>query len=306
MTLVPHFLSTQHLTQEYIFLLIKKAQLYLNPQGKLQPSPTLLKNKIVANLFFENSTRTRCSFEIGAQKLGAYTLNFKAQTASTQKGESLLDTVKNLVAMGIDLLVIRHPESGLPAWLAKQIAIPIINAGDGSNEHPTQAMLDVLTIYCHKPNFTSLTIAIIGDIRHSRVAKSLCFALHTLGVKDIRLIGPPAFLPEKNFPLTRVSFCNDLLTGIQDADIVMTLRIQHERFNKEEISFDLNDYIQRYKLTSVAMKHARPDAIVMHPGPINRGVEIESDVADGAQSLILEQPTFGVAMRMAIMSELLF
>lgn len=306
-----HFLSTQHLTRSQILQLLQKAQTYLSADNSLIQPPPLLKDKIVANLFFENSTRTRCSFEIGAQKLGAYVLNFNALTSSAQKGETLLDTVHNLEAMGVNLFVIRHSETGIPRWIAEQLKdrAAVINAGDGTNEHPTQAMLDILTIQRHKPDFSKLIVSIIGDIRHSRVARSLCFALNTLGVTDIRLVAPSSLLPTNSHGAASVDtetcppykYYNDLTTGIENADVVMTLRMQHERMNKEETVFDLEDYIKHYKLTANKLRHAKSDAIVMHPGPMNRGVEIESAVADGRQSVILEQPKFGVAMRMAVM-----
>ncbi len=299
-----HFLSTKHLEVSQIISLINQAKYYADPNtATLLSTSSPLKNKIVANLFFENSTRTRCSFEIGAQKLGAYVLHFNADTASTQKGETLLDTAQNLISMGVDLLVIRHPEAGMPAWLAQRIKVPVINAGDGGNEHPTQAMLDILTILQHKPNIAELTVSIIGDILHSRVARSMYFLLQKLGVKEIRLIGPQTFLPKNVTEFPQAICHHHLMTGIENADVVMTLRVQRERLNQQEAQFDLNDYIQTYQLTANRLRHAKPDAIVMHPGPMNRGVEIASAVADGAQSVILEQPRWGVAMRMAIMSE---
>jgi aspartate carbamoyltransferase catalytic subunit len=302
-----HFLSTQHLTRADILSLLDKAQSYLSPEGTLlQPNP-ILKNTIVANLFFENSTRTRCSFEIAAQKLGAYVLNFDTASSSIQKGETLIDTVDNLTAMGVNLFVIRHGEMGLPAKIAEHVGLraSVLNAGDGANEHPTQAMLDVLTIHRHKLDFSNLSVAIVGDIRHSRVVRSLCFALTTLGVPDIRLVGPCALLPTETTSFTsNIHFHNNLLTGIENADVVMMLRIQQERLNKEETTLDIKDYIECYSLTAEALAQAKPDAIVMHPGPINRGIEIASHVVDGPQSVILEQPKLGVAMRMAIMANL--
>lgn len=273
----------------------------------LDPNP-ILKNKVIANLFAENSTRTRCSFEIGAQKLGAYVLNFDTTSSSIQKGESLLDTVDNLAAMGVNLFVVRHSEVGMPAKLAEHLGIraAVINAGDGTNEHPTQAMLDMLTIHRHKANFSKLSVAIVGDIQHSRVARSVCFALNTLGVSDIRLVGPLLLLPEKTaLPSPHIQLHHHLSQGIADADVIMMLRIQHERFQQNETAFNLNEYIANYGLNAEALKQAKPDAIVMHPGPINRGVEITSEVADGPQSVILEQPKLGVAMRMAIMENAL-
>lgn len=305
-TKLSHFLSTEYLEVSQITSLINQARCYADPKtASLLSASSPLKNKIVANLFFENSTRTRCSFEIGAQKLGAYVLYFNTDTSSTQKGETLLDTAQNLISMGVDLLVIRHPEAGMPAWLAQRIEVPVINAGDGSNEHPTQAMLDILTILQHKPDISALTVSIIGDIRHSRVARSMCFLLKKLGVKEIRLIGPHTFLPKNGTEFPQTIFHHHLIAGIENADVVMMLRVQHERLNKQEAHFDLNGYIQEYQLTVDRLKYAKSDAIVMHPGPMNREIEIDSAVADGAQSVILEQSRLGVAMRMAIMSALL-
>lgn len=304
MTFSKQFLSTQHITRAEILYLLEKAQTWISSQTTLIQPPPLLKNKIVANLFFENSTRTRCSFEISAQKLGAYVLNFDVQSSSTQKGETLLDTVRNLEAMGVDLWVMRHPEAGMPAWIAEQLGpyAAVINAGDGTNEHPTQAMLDILTIQQHKPDFSKLTISIVGDIRHSRVARSLCFALTTLGVAEIRLVGPSTLLPAKNTLSSNIHLHTNLTRGVENADVVMALRIQKERINRDETTLSLEDYVQSYCIRTDTLRHAKSDAIVMHPGPMNRDIEIESAVADGSQSVILEQPKMGVAMRMAIMA----
>ncbi len=297
---LPHFLSTQFLTRSQILSLLQHANSYLSPQGELlQPTPTL-QHTIIANLFFENSTRTRCAFEISAHRLGAYVLNIDVSRSSTQKGETLLDTVRNLQAMGVKLFVIRHGEAGLPAWLAEQVGndIAIINAGDGVNEHPSQAMLDLLTIQHYKPDFSQLRIAIVGDIRHSRVAHSLCYALSTVGVPDIRLVGPPQLLPEQP-PAAHITLHEDVINGIAETDVIVALRMQTERMTQPQLP--VADYFQRYGISSDKLRHAKPDVIVMHPGPMNRDVEIESSVAEGAHSVILAQPKFGIAMRMAIL-----
>lgn len=300
-----HFLSTQHLTHAQIFHLLDQAQHWINPAGQLLLPAPLLKNKIMANLFFENSTRTRCSFEISGYHLGMQVLNFDVNTSSTQKGESILDSVRYLQAMGVELFVIRHRENGLPAWLAKQLgsSAAIINGGDGTGEHPTQALLDIFTIRRYKTDFTKLRMAIVGDIRHSRVAHSLCYALTTLGVPDIRLVGPAELLPDMALT-SNITRHEDLISGIEHCDVVMALRIQTERM-QENTALNREAYFQQYGLTAQKLRHAKTDAIIMHPGPMNRGVEIESMVADGAQSVIFEQAKFGVAVRMAIMVELL-
>jgi aspartate carbamoyltransferase catalytic subunit len=309
-----HFLSTCGLTNGPIFRLLEQAESYLLQNKLITPSTLSLQHKIVANLFFENSTRTRCSFEIAVHKLGGHVLQFDTHSASIQKGETVRDTVENLTAMGVDIYVIRHTEEGLPAKIATQLGdrAAVINAGDGMQEHPTQAMLDLFTIYRHKQDFSGLSVAIVGDIRHSRVARSLCFALSTVGVSDIRLVGPTPFLPteafypwnaeEKENRQSPIRQEKNLHKGIQDADVVIMLRIQQERMHSDAgMPMDKEEYIQHYRLTTEALRHAKPNAIVMHPGPINRDIEITSEVADGPQSVILEQPKLGVAMRMAIL-----
>lgn len=315
-----HFLSTHphQLHASSISGLLEKAAFYLT-HNTPTALPLPLQNKFVANLFFENSTRTRCSFEIAAHTLGGYVLQWNTQSTSIQKGETVLDTVENLTAMGVDIFVVRHGEEGLPAKIAAQLGdrAAVINAGDGMHEHPTQALLDLFTIYRHTQDFSRLSIAIVGDIFHSRVARSLCFALSTVGVKDIRLVGPAPFLPTKTMreELNQSKYAiqceENLHKGIQNVDVVIMLRIQKERIMPDSAfeavdmipgtSIPIEQYIQDYRLTTEALAHAKPNAIVMHPGPINRGVEITSEVADGPQSVILEQPKLGVAMRMAIL-----
>lgn len=296
-----HLLSTQDLSRSEIEQLLTKASQWIANDDTLQhPIPTL-KNKTVANLFFENSTRTRCSFELAARRLGADVLNFSHTESSTHKGETLLDTVDNLLAMGVNVFVIRHSVEGVPALLAEHLGprAVVINAGDGCHEHPTQALLDLLTIHRLKGSFAQLRVAITGDIIHSRVANSDIQALLTMGVGEIRLIGPPAFLPSESWR-PNISLHTDLASGIRDVDVIMTLRIQKERIKESEIPHP-ETYCQQYGLSADKLSMAAPKAIVMHPGPMNRGIEIEDQVADGPQSVILLQASMGVAMRMAVL-----
>jgi aspartate carbamoyltransferase catalytic subunit len=263
-----------------------------------------LQNKIVANLFFEPSTRTRCSFEIAEKKLGLQVINLDFNTSSTQKGETLLDTIKNLQAMGVDLFVLRHPDNGIPQAIAEQLEnIAIINAGDGTHEHPTQALLDMLTIQQHKKDFSSLVITIVGDILHSRVAHSNIYALKKLGAKNIRIVAPKNLLPKdtKNLGIT---VFDDLKTAIKDADVIMALRLQKERMKEANIINEA-EYAKQYGLTSEILKVAKKNVLIMHPGPINRGVEISSEVADGPHSIIYKQVHNGIAVRMAVLAMLL-
>jgi aspartate carbamoyltransferase catalytic subunit len=254
------------------------------------------------NLFFENSTRTRSTFELAAQRLSADVLTLDIKTSATSKGESLLDTLQNLRAMHSDMFVIRHSDSGAAHFIAEQVTpdVAIINAGDGRHAHPTQAMLDMLTIRRHKGNFEPLAVAIVGDILHSRVARDQIHALKTLGCKDIRLVGPHTLMPEaiNSMGVTTHTHMN---SGIDQVDVVIMLRLQTERMASAFLP-SAGEYFRLYGLTTERLAQAKPDAIVMHPGPINRGIEIESAVADGPQSMILNQVGYGIALRMAVMS----
>jgi aspartate carbamoyltransferase catalytic subunit len=266
----------------------------------------LLRGKSVFNLFFENSTRTRTTFEIAANRLSADIINLDIPTSSTSKGESLMDTIDNLVAMQADIFVVRHNISRAPIEIANHVPdyVHVINAGDGSHQHPTQGLLDVYTMRHFKKDFSKLKVAIIGDILHSRVAKSNIHALTTLGCNDIRAIGPESLLPSdlaKDLSSLGVKIFHKIEDGIKDADVVMTLRIQKERMDQGQVP-EGTDFFKQFGLNKERMAMAKPDAIVMHPGPINRGVEIESAIADGKQSVILQQVTFGIAIRMAVMS----
>ncbi len=257
-----------------------------------------LRGKTVVSLFFEPSTRTRTSFELAAKRLSADVVNFSVSTSSLVKGETLKDTALTIQSLGADFIVIRHAAAGVPHFLSKLLNISIINAGDGANEHPTQALLDLYTIRSHKKKIKGLTVAIIGDIAHSRVAKSNIYALTKLSAK-VRVICPPTLMPA-GIDNLGVDVFDSIEQGIKNADIIMTLRLQLERQGKGFLP-SLEEYFKLYGLTTERLKLAKDDAIVMHPGPMNRGVEIESEVADGSQSVILEQVTNGIAIRMAVL-----
>ena len=261
----------------------------------------LLRGKAIFNLFFEPSTRTRTTFEIAAKRLSADVVNLNIATSSQSKGETLLDTVANLTAMHADMFIVRHGESGAAHLIARHVGpdIHVINAGDGRHAHPTQALLDMFTIRHYKGGFNNLRVAIVGDILHSRVARSEIHALTTLGVPEVRVIGPRTLLPRQVQKLG-VHVFHDMEAGLKDVDVVMMLRLQHERMNGALLP-SAGEFFKSYGLTPEKLARAKPDAIVMHPGPMNRGVEIDSAVADGRQSVILPQVTFGIAVRMAVM-----
>ncbi len=264
----------------------------------------LLQGKAVFNVFFENSTRTRTTFEIAAKRLSADVVNLNIGSSSTSKGETLLDTVDNLCAMHADMFVVRHSSSGAAHLIARHVApdIHVINAGDGRHAHPTQALLDMYTIRHYKKEFHNLRVAIVGDILHSRVARSQIHALTTLGVPEVRVIAPKTLLPMMVENLG-VRVFHDMAEGLKDVDVVLMLRLQNERMQGGSLP-SAQEYFKYYGLTEEKLSYARPDAIVMHPGPMNRGIEIESSVADGLKSVILSQVTFGIAVRMAVMSML--
>ncbi len=299
-----HFLSIDGLKRDLLIEILDNAQSFtsLATQGRSVKKVPLLRGKTITNLFFESSTRTRTTFELAAKRLSADVLNLNISTSATSKGESLLDTLHNLEAMYCDMFVVRHASSGAAHFIAKHCAphISVINAGDGSHSHPTQAMLDMLTIRQHKGDFTPLRVAIVGDILHSRVARSQILALNTLGVSEVRVIGPRTLLPYDARSLG-VHVYHDLIAGITDVDVVIMLRLQKERMSGALLPTEA-EYFNLYGLTEDKLKHAKDDVIVMHPGPINRGVEMDSAVADGKHSVILEQVSNGIAVRMAIMS----
>ena len=297
-----HFLTVEGLPPLLLEEILDRAQQFVSLPNKSQVQAPLLRGKTVMNLFFENSTRTRTTFELAAKRLSASLVNLDIRNSSATKGESLLDTIRNLEAMGCDMFVVRHSSSSAAHFIAKNCAphISVLNAGDGRHAHPTQAMLDMLTIRQHKGDFPPLKVAIIGDIKHSRVARSQIQALTTLCTGEIRLIAPKTLIPQ-GIESMGVSVFTDIEKGIKGVDVVIMLRLQHERM-KTALLPSIREYYARYGLTQERLKLAKEDAIVMHPGPVNRGVEIDSHVADGPQSVILEQVTNGIAVRMAIMS----
>ena len=297
-----HLLSTEGLPRTIIEQILATADSFINLGEREVKSVPLLRGKQVFNLFFENSTRTRTTFEIAARRLSADVFNLDITRSSTAKGESLMDTINNLTAMQADTFVVRHSASGAPYLIAQHVAphVHVINAGDGRHAHPTQGLLDMYTIRHYKRDFSNLRVAIVGDILHSRVARSDIHALTTLGVPEVRAVGPLTLLPA-GLEQMGVRTCTKLEDGIRDADVIIMLRLQNERMNGALLP-SADEYYASYGLTPERLRLAAPDAIVMHPGPINRGVEIASSVADGAQSVILPQVTFGIAVRMAVMA----
>ena len=263
---------------------------------------SLLHGKTVCNIFFENSTRTRTTFEIAAKRLSADVISLNVGTSSQSKGETILDTVDNLIAMHTDMFVVRHSQSGASHLIAQHVpnGISVINAGDGRHAHPTQGLLDVFTIRKYKPDMHNLRVALVGDILHSRVARSEIHALTTMGVPVVRVIAPKTLLPAHVEKLG-VHVFHDMNEGLKDVDVVMMLRLQNERMSGAMLP-SAQEYFKTYGLTPEKLAFAKPDAIVMHPGPMNRGVEIDSRVADGKQSVILPQVTYGIAIRMAVMA----
>jgi len=297
-----HFLTLDGLSKEILTEILDRAESFLSMGEQSVKKVPLLRGKTVVNLFFENSTRTRTTFELAAKRLSADVINLNIATSATSKGESLLDTLQNLEAMQSDMFVVRHQDSGAPHFIAEHCSpnVAIINAGDGRHANPTQAMLDMLTIRRHKGQFEGLKVAIVGDILHSRVARSELHALKTLGVEDIRLVGPKTLVPEF-FRDMGANICHDLKAGLEDVDVVVMLRLQKERMAGALLPSE-SEFYRLYGLTEESLSWAKPDAIVMHPGPINRGVEISSEVADGDRAVILDQVTNGIAVRMAVMS----
>ena len=297
-----HLLSTEGLPRDILIHILDTAAQFVSVNTREVKKVPLLRGKSIFNLFFENSTRTRTTFEIAAKRLSADVFNLDIARSSTSKGETLLDTIANLSAMAADIFVVRHSESGAPYLIAQNVAphVHVVNAGDGRHAHPTQALLDMYTIRHYKKDFTNLTVAIVGDIVHSRVARSNIHALTTLGVPEVRVVGPRTLVPG-DLREMGVRVCHDMAEGIRDADVVIMLRLQNERMTGGMLP-SAGEFFKEFGLTESKLALAKPDAIVMHPGPINRGVEIDSAVADGKQSVILPQVTFGIAVRMAVMS----
>jgi aspartate carbamoyltransferase catalytic subunit len=297
-----HFLSIEGLSKPLLTEILDTAESFASVSEQQVKKFPLLRGKTIINLFFENSTRTRTTFDLAATRLSADVLNIDISTSATSKGETLLDTIRNLEAMHVDMFVVRHSVSGAAHFIARHVApnISVINAGDGNHAHPTQAMLDMFTIRRVKQDFSQLRVGIVGDILHSRVARSQIQALNILGVPEIHVIAPKTLLPAKVETLG-VKVFNDMAKGIQGADVIIMLRLQKERMASAFLPTE-SEYFKCYGLTQDKLKSAKPDAIVMHPGPINRGVEISSSVADGMSSVILKQVSYGIAVRMAIMS----
>jgi len=294
-----HLLTLEGLPAEILWQILDTAKTFVGTKVKKIP---LLRGKSVFNVFFEPSTRTRTTFEIAAKRLSADVINLNVTVSSQSKGESLLDTVDNLSAMHADMFVVRHGESGAPHFIARHVApdIHVINAGDGRHSHPTQGLLDMYTIRHYKKDFSNLRVAIVGDVLHSRVARSQIHAFTTLGCPEIRVIGPKTLLPAHVEQLG-VHVFHDMREGLKDVDVVTMLRLQNERMQGALLP-SAQEFYKYYGLTKDKLALAKPDAIVLHPGPMNRGVEIDSGVADGKQSVILPQVTFGIAIRMAVMS----
>ncbi|OGV77035.1 MAG: aspartate carbamoyltransferase [Methylotenera sp. RIFCSPLOWO2_02_FULL_45_14] len=297
-----HLLSIEGLPKRILNQILDTAESFVGVAEREVKKVPLLRGKTVCNLFFENSTRTRTTFEIAAKRLSADVISLNVGTSSQSKGETILDTVDNLIAMHADMFVVRHAQSGAAHLIAKHVPphIHVINAGDGRHSHPTQGLLDVFTIRKYKPDLHNLRIAIVGDVLHSRVARSEIHALTTLGVPEVRVIAPKTLLPAQVEKLG-VHVYHDINAGLKDVDVVMMLRLQNERMNGAMLPSS-QEYFKTYGLTQEKLALAKPDAIVMHPGPMNRGVEIDSSVADGKQSVILPQVTYGIAIRMAVMA----
>lgn len=297
-----HFLTIDGLGRELLTRILDTAESFAGVTTRSVKKVPLLRGKVIANLFFETSTRTRTTFELAAKRLSADVLNLNISTSATAKGETLLDTLRNLEAMHVDMFVVRHADSGAAHFIATHAdpGVSVVNAGDGRHAHPTQAMLDVFTIRRAKGDLTPLKIAIVGDVLHSRVARSQIAALNALGVSEVRVVGPRTLIPQDARSLG-VHVFNDLEAGVRDCDVIIMLRLQRERMRGALLPSE-HEYFQLFGLTDERLEAAKPDAIVMHPGPINRGVEMDSLVADGPRSVILQQVTHGIAVRMAVMS----
>ena len=297
-----HLLSTEGLSKDILTQILDTAENFVSVNDREVKKVPLLRGKSVFNLFFENSTRTRTTFEIAAKRLSADVFNLDIARSSTAKGETLLDTIDNLSAMAADIFVVRHSESGAPYLIAQHVAphVHVVNAGDGRHAHPTQGLLDMYTIRHYKKDFSNLRVAIVGDVLHSRVARSDIHALTTLGAAEVRVVGPRTLVPS-DMSSMGVRVFHNLEEGIKDCDVIIMLRLQNERMSGALLPSS-QEYFKSFGLTEKRLALAKPDAIVMHPGPINRGVEIDSAVVDGPQAVILSQVTVGIAVRMAVMS----
>jgi aspartate carbamoyltransferase catalytic subunit len=299
-----HLLSLNGLERRHVESIIDQAHRYLTPIGTPPARDTILEGCTVVNLFFEPSTRTRASFELAARRLNADVLSLDVNMSSRAKGESVIDTIYTLEAMQADIFVVRDASTGVPASIASHVEphISVLNAGESNVSHPTQGLLDLMTIMLRKGDPSNLTVAIVGDIRHSRVARSAFEALTHFAVRDLRLVGPESLLPDDDL-FTGAARETDLERGLDGADVVMALRLQKERFAQMSDIPDPQEYFRRYGLTEERLAVARDDAIVMHPGPMNRGVEIDNETADGPRSVIRQQVTCGTAVRMAVLAQ---
>jgi aspartate carbamoyltransferase catalytic subunit len=297
-----HLLTLSGLPASLITGILDDAEKYLAGPGELPARSRALEGRTVGNLFFEPSTRTRASFDLAGRRLGADVLNLDVNTSSRKKGESILDTIYTLQAMAVDIMVVRDASAGVPAYIARHVDehVSVMNAGEADVSHPTQGLLDILTIRQHKRDFANLTVTIVGDIRHSRVARSAAEGLMTLGVGELRLVSPPAMAPDPEV-IPGAVILDDLDRGLDGTDVVMALRIQRERIGNLDGIPGIDEYFARYGISEERMQRAQPDAIVMHPGPMNRGIEIESALADSPRSVITRQVTNGVAVRMAVL-----
>jgi aspartate carbamoyltransferase catalytic subunit len=297
-----HLLTIEGLPKKILTQILDTAETFVGVAERDIKKVPLLRGKTVCNIFFENSTRTRTTFEIAAKRLSADVINLNVNTSSQSKGETILDTVDNLIAMHADMFVVRHAQSGAAHFIAAHVpdGISVINAGDGRHAHPTQGLLDVFTVRRYKPDMHNLRVALVGDVLHSRVARSEIHALTTLGVPEVRVIAPKTLLPADVEKLG-VQVFHDMKAGLKDVDVIMMLRLQNERMTGALLP-SAQEYFKTFGLTQEKLALAKPDAIVMHPGPMNRGVEIDSSVADGSQSVILPQVTYGIAVRMAVMA----
>ena len=300
-----HLLSLKAINATLLTELLDDAEGYLTAPGALPARSQSLAGRTVGNLFFEPSTRTRASFDLAGRRLGADVLNLDVNTSSRKKGESILDTIYTLEAMQVDVMVVRDASDGVPAYIARNVKdhVSVLNAGESDVSHPTQGLLDLLTIRQHNSDFNNMTVAIVGDIQHSRVAMSASEALQTVGIGELRLVSPPALAPDADrFPDARI--IDNIADGLKDADVVMALRIQRERIGNLDGIPGIDEYFANYCVSHENMKFAKPDAIVMHPGPMNRGIEIEGTLADGPRSVVTKQVTNGVAVRMAVLDRI--
>jgi aspartate carbamoyltransferase catalytic subunit len=298
-------LSLKNLDSSLLTELLDEAEGFLTAPGALPTRSRSLAGRTVGNLFFEPSTRTRASFDLAGRRLGADVLNLDVNTSSRKKGESILDTIYTLEAMQVDIMVIRDASDGVPAYIARHVEdhVSILNAGESDVSHPTQGLLDLLTIRQHNADFKNMAVAIVGDIQHSRVAMSASQALQTMGIGELRLISPPALAPDADkFP--GATIVDNITDGFRDADVVMALRIQRERIGNLDGIPGIDEYFANYGVSHESMKLAKPDAIVMPPGPMNRGIEIEGALADSPRSVITKQVTNGVAVRMAVLDRI--